>query len=64
MVLLCFLLKCYKGFANSLPHERDTLMVENVKSDLFSEKLRDRMKERDESREGNGSQDLFVERGR
>lgn len=67
MILLCSLPERYTGFANSLIYGRDTLTLDDVKTGLLSEELRDQMKEfgvGDSSGGSNSSSGLFVERGR
>ena len=65
MILLCSLAGRYSGFSNSLIYGRDTLTVDDVKTGLLSEELRDQMKKLSlgSSSVGNG-QSLFLEKER
>ena len=65
MILLCSLLDRYTGFSNSLIYSRDTLTLDDVKTGLLSEKLRDQMKELGDGGSGASSgHGLFVEKER
>ena len=63
MILLCSLPDRYTGFSNSLIYGRDTLTLNDVKTGLLSEELRDQMKEMSEGSNGaSSSHGLFVEK--
>ena len=63
MILLCSLPDRYTGFSNSLIYGRDTLTLDDVKTGLLSEELRDQMKEMSEGSSGaSSSHGLFVEK--
>ena len=64
MILLCSLPERYTGFSNSLIYGRDTLTLDDVKTGLLSEELRDQMRDLDVSSGGgaNSSSALVGER--
>ena len=60
---MCSLPDRYTGFSNSLIYGRDTLTLDDVKTGLLSEELRDQMKEMSEGSSGaSSSHGLLVEK--
>lgn len=67
MVLSCSLPEQFTIFVNSLIYGRETLTLNDVKTDLLSEELRDQIKGLGlghDSGESDSSSNLFVKRGR